>query len=152
MDREAGRTMSKATVRADIWWWEERPGIPSVTWIASHDCNWHEHLAAWHNAFWAADHHVRYDCGRRKQPSSGAYEMTHAGFRAGRPVLTERDGFADGDIPRGVNTGGVQKGPSPTCTDSPGVNPGVGDSYARGGAQAGSSGGSAGVVGRVVGS
>lgn len=37
---------------------------------AYHECGWQEHLTAWHNAFWAADHHMRYDCGRR-EPSSG---------------------------------------------------------------------------------
>lgn len=61
--------MSKATVKAETWGQE-------ISWVASHDCMWHEHLTAWHNAFWAADHHVRYDCGRREQASSGGYTGT----------------------------------------------------------------------------
>lgn len=52
------------------------PFAKGVIWpvfVAKHECGWAESCTAWHNAFWAADHHVRYDCGRREQPSSGGY-------------------------------------------------------------------------------
>jgi hypothetical protein len=50
-------------------------GSLGFTWLAHHDCGWMEELDEWHNAFWAADHHMRYDCGRREQPSSGKYAV-----------------------------------------------------------------------------
>jgi hypothetical protein len=54
-------------------------GQRGTTWLAHHDeCGWCEELTAWHNAFWAADHHMRHDCGRR-EPSSG--DMTSAVHR-----------------------------------------------------------------------
>jgi hypothetical protein len=46
-------------------------GQYAIHWNARHECGWWEDTAFWHNAFWAADHHVRYDCGRREQMSSG---------------------------------------------------------------------------------
>ena len=43
-------------------------------WVAQHRCGgdhqWGEWLDEWHNALRAADHHMRFDCGRR-EPSSG---------------------------------------------------------------------------------
>lgn len=68
--------MSKAKVyRATRY--EVELSWPSATerivWATHHrDCGWREELTEWHNAFWAADHHVRYDCGRREQMSSGS--------------------------------------------------------------------------------
>lgn len=50
---------------------EDVLGKRPAGWMAWHErCGWTEVLIYWHNAFWAADHHMRYDCGRRS-PSSG---------------------------------------------------------------------------------
>jgi hypothetical protein len=73
------------------------PFAKEVVWpvyIARHDCGWREELNEWHNAFWAADHHVRYDCGRREQMSSGRYALMpdpweahyRAQLAAGEPI------------------------------------------------------------------
>lgn len=67
-------------------------------WIASHECArgvyWTEHLTEWHNAFWAADHHVRYDCGYRS-PSSGIPAGIETGKRGANVWPFMQDGSVD---------------------------------------------------------
>jgi hypothetical protein len=66
--------MSKATVKA-VRFGTDAETASGWEYSAHHrDCGWFENLAYWHNAFWAADHHVRYDCGKR-EPSSGGYVL-----------------------------------------------------------------------------
>lgn len=128
---------------------------------ALHECDrinhWSEELDAWHNAFWAADHHVRYDCGRREQVSSGRtypawFEQQQAQLNA--RLVADLMPFYEG---------GVQNDPTPSdngdplvpaCAEDPTVELGAittelgvqvdGGSYTRGGAQAGEHGGSRG--------
>ncbi len=102
-------------------------GLPGIEWGAHHDeCGWHEYVSFWHSAFWAADHHVRYDCGRREQPSSGTYTLEMSGNLA---TLSEAQmaefkrrwaaGVSYGTSPAYtvLNEGGVQNDPTPTCSD-----------------------------------
>lgn len=71
------RERAKVEVWPDFGIWGTRK------WLAHHDeCDWFEELDEWHNAFWAADHHVRYDCGQREQPSSGRNCTTPPGYTA----------------------------------------------------------------------
>lgn len=71
MVRAIGRAMNRARIRQNRV--VRRSGTDDwvTVWNACHACGWCEDLTEWHNAFWAADHHVRYDCGRREQVSSG---------------------------------------------------------------------------------
>jgi hypothetical protein len=66
--------MSKRMIKARVLY-----SSTEHEWLALHWCqgggHWREWLTSWHNAFWAADHHMRYDCGRR-EPSSGDMTFT----------------------------------------------------------------------------
>ena len=54
--------MSNATVRA-IRYGRLTHNPSGWEYSAHHvDCGWYESLGYWHNAFTAADHHVRHDC------------------------------------------------------------------------------------------
>jgi hypothetical protein len=70
----------RAVVYQGYQWNPETRTVDDV-WAAWHECepgryrHWNEILRTWHNAFWAADHHVRYDCGRRMKVSSGSYTI-----------------------------------------------------------------------------
>jgi hypothetical protein len=68
--------MTKAQVYQGHWWDSDLCQVVTG-YEAWHECRpgeyWSERTIAWHNAFWAADHHVRHDCGRREQASSGSY-------------------------------------------------------------------------------
>jgi hypothetical protein len=153
MDRAIGRAMRASVIQTGqlagvrkatvsrfehrvTSWGEAIRGRLVNEWLASHDCGWWESLTEWHNALWAADHHVRHDCGRREQPSSGtvrhygrdyhlfapeaAYEggmqktptPTHMGFPLGREYpeqpTTAGDIYLGRDVPgQGYTEGGV---------------------------------------------
>jgi hypothetical protein len=132
--------MSKALVTkryfaAPMHPWMER------NWIARHECAdgsiWKESLTEWHNAFWAADHHVRYDCGRREQVSSGGYippgidtgkrepTITVDGreyYTFDQRVLADRDAYelrANLAWHKARYEGGMRKDPTPSDMDIP---------------------------------
>jgi hypothetical protein len=149
---EQGEGAGKRRATVERW---PTYGALGVTWLASHEeCGWCDELTAWHNAFWAADHHVRYDCGKR-EPSSG--HIWYDGYPVDRPqYLTTAELYS-------LNEGGMQNDPHPSdngdplppaCAEDATVELGCittelgvqvdGDSYARGGAQAGEHGGSRG--------
>ena len=65
--------MNKATVRA-VRFGDQAETASGFEYSAHHKaCGWFENRTYWYSAFWAADHHMRYDCGRRS-PSSGGYD------------------------------------------------------------------------------
>ena len=128
----------KATVRrAKHYEWVEgsfpREYQESWVYVARHECGWYEELHYWHSAFWAADHHVRYDCGRRS-PSGGGYpEITvhkpmyyermsderYEEVRADAAALQafwQRAGMA---MDQWLNEGGVRSDPTPSDTGHP---------------------------------
>lgn len=79
---KTGHPFGKAVVYQGDWWDNNLRQV-ITGYEAWHECAsgeyWTERKTAWHNAFWAADHHMRYDCGRREPSSGDAYEAVRSG-------------------------------------------------------------------------